>query len=81
MALGKPIVTTPIGNEGISTTSGENILIANDEIEFVNEIGRLVNDQELYDRISRNAIEYIHEKFDNLALAGALVRFYKEHTE
>jgi glycosyltransferase involved in cell wall biosynthesis len=81
MALGKPIVTTPIGNEGISTTSGENILIAHDEIEFVNEIGRLVNDQELYHRISRNAIEYIHEKFDNLALAGALVRFYKEHTE
>ena len=31
MALGKPIVTTPIGTEGISTTSGTNILIADNE--------------------------------------------------
>lgn len=81
MALGKPIVTTPIGNEGISTTSGKNILIAANREEFIAAVGRLISDDALFQGISRNAIEYIQEKFDNLALAGALVRFYKAHTE
>ena len=79
MALGKPIVSTPIGNEGISNAAGKNILIAENRDEFISAIERLISDKDLFDRISRNAIEYIHEKFDNLALAGALIRFYKEH--
>jgi polysaccharide biosynthesis protein PslH len=81
MALGKPIVSTPIGNEGISTSSGKNILIAENEHQFISAIGRLITDADLSERLSRNAIEYIHEKFDNLALAGALIRFYKKHIE
>lgn len=81
MALGKPIVSTPVGTEGISTQSGKNILIARDEKEFVADIERLVTDGKLFDNISRNAIEYIQEKFDNLALAGALISFYKQHTQ
>jgi len=79
MALGKPIVTTPIGTEGISTQSGKNILIADNEQEFVSYVERLITDTELFQTISRNAIEYIQEKFDNLALAGALIGFYEKH--
>ena len=81
MALGKPIVTTAIGTEGISTTSGENIVIANNETDFVQAVSQLITDQDFFDKLSRNAIEYIHEKFDNLAAASALVEFYKQHTE
>jgi glycosyltransferase involved in cell wall biosynthesis len=79
MALGKPIVSTPIGTEGISTQSGKNILIADNEQEFISDIERLITDNELFLSISRNAIEYIQEKFDNLALAGALTGFYEKH--
>ncbi len=81
MALGKPIVSTPIGTEGISTQSGKNILIADNEKEFIAEVERLITDYELFQNISRNAIEYIHEKFDNLALAGELTGFYKNNIE
>ncbi len=80
MALGKPIVTTPIGTEGISTMSGKNIYIADNEQEFLLDIERLITDPELFKAISANAIEYIQQKFDNLALAGALISFYKKHT-
>ncbi len=34
MALGKPIITTTIGTEGISTTSGKNIIVAEDKAGF-----------------------------------------------
>ncbi len=79
MALGKPIVTSIIGTEGISTTSGKNIIIAEDKQGFIEAISRLIEDRDFFDNISKNAIEYIHENFDNLASAGALIEFYKQH--
>ena len=81
MALGKPIVSTTIGNEGISTISGENILIADTAEEFNQAVEKLINDSGLFEQISRNAIEYIHKEFDNMTIAGSLVRFYKEHLQ
>jgi glycosyltransferase involved in cell wall biosynthesis len=79
MALGKPIVTTPVGTEGISTTSGENIIVITDADGFVQSISDLIENREYFDKISKNAIEYIHENFDNLSSAGALIEFYKKH--
>jgi glycosyltransferase involved in cell wall biosynthesis len=80
MALGKSIVTTPIGTEGISTTSGVNILIAESREEFIESVSKMIEDREFFHSIGKNAIEYIHEKFDNLAASAALVDFYKQHT-
>lgn len=77
MALGKPIVTTDIGTEGIPTENGHNILIANDADGFVAAIGKLIADRELADQIGKNAIGFIQERFDNLSQAGALIDFYR----
>lgn len=81
MALGKPIVTTDIGTEGIPTENGNNILIANDANEFIAAITRLINDRELADQIGKNAIGFIQERFDNLSQAGALIDFYRNHIQ
>lgn len=78
MALGKPIVTTSIGTEGIETTSGENILIADDAESFNSSIYQLIEDRATSDRIGKNAIDFIRKKFDNLALAAQLIEFYKK---
>lgn len=78
MSLGKPIVTTDIGTEGIPTENGNNILIANTADEFTGAIFRLINDRELSDQIGKNAIGFIQEKFDNLSQAGSLIDFYKQ---
>lgn len=80
MALGKPIVTTDIGTEGIPTENGNNILIANNEEQFIEAITRLISDRELADRIGTNAIGFIQEKFDILSQAGALVDFYNQYS-
>lgn len=81
MALGKPIVTTLVGTEGIETTSGENIIIADDAGSFVKAVSDLIENHEYYNNISKNAIEYIHRKFDNLSSAGALINFYKKYAK
>lgn len=78
MALGKPIVTTTVGTEGISTTSGVNIVITEDADGFVRSISDLIEDYEYFERIGKNAIEYIHQNFDNLSSAGSLIEFYKK---
>lgn len=79
MALGKPIITTDIGTEGIDTTSGKNIVIANSADGFVNAVAELIAQKDYFDKISTNAMEYIHENFDNLVSAGRLIDFYKQH--
>ena len=78
MALGKPIVTTDIGTEGIPTENGKNILIANEADRFTEAITQLINDRDLSNRIGKSAIGFIQEKFDNLSQAEALVEFYKQ---
>ena len=79
MALGKPIVTTAVGTEGILTTSGVNIVVTENAEGFVQAISDLIENREYFDSISKNAIEYIHENFDNLSTAGSLIEFYKKH--
>lgn len=79
MALGKPIVTTDIGTEGIPTENGKNILIANDVDQFIDATNQLINDRNLADRIGKSAIGFIQEKFDNLSQAESLIGFYNQH--
>ncbi len=77
MALGKAIVTTTIGTEGINTTHGENILVADEAQKFADEVCRLIENKELFGTIQKNACTFVRENYDNLAITSALVRFYE----
>ncbi|MFV0266997.1 MAG: glycosyltransferase family 4 protein, partial [Draconibacterium sp.] len=79
MALGKSIVSTPIGVEGIEVEKNRHILIAETAEQFVDAVSELVDNKELFENIGRNAIGFIHEKFDNLAAASKLIDFYKQY--
>ncbi|WP_372773637.1 glycosyltransferase family 4 protein [Mangrovibacterium sp.] len=76
MALGKAIVSTNIGVEGIAATDRKNILIANEPGEFLQAIAALIENKELYRSVCKNAVEFIREKFDNLAIVSSLIDFY-----
>jgi glycosyltransferase involved in cell wall biosynthesis len=80
MALGKTIVSTPIGAEGIDVTDGKHLKIAKTSTEFITAISELAGDREKFMEIGRNAVSFIHENFDNLAAAGKLIDFYKQYT-
>lgn len=77
LALGKSIVSTSIGAEGIDIENRKHLLIANTSDEFVQAVSELVENRNMHDELRRNAIDFIHENFDNLAAAGKLVDFYK----
>jgi polysaccharide biosynthesis protein PslH len=76
MALGKTIITTTIGAEGIDVSNGENILIENDPEKFAGWIVELVNNRFLFDAIGRNAINFVGSKYDNDKISQSLASFY-----
>jgi glycosyltransferase involved in cell wall biosynthesis len=77
MALEKTIITTSIGTEGINTTDGENIRIADDPVEFGKAICEILEDPQLFHRIGENARTFVRENYDNLAIARSCMGFFQ----
>ena len=53
LAQGLPVVTTPIGAEGLDATDGRQLLIGSDDDELAQRILRLLDDPELWGEISQ----------------------------
>ncbi|MEM7161550.1 MAG: glycosyltransferase family 4 protein [Bacteroidota bacterium] len=77
MALGKPIVTTSIGAEGIEAEDGKHLLIANNEEEYIDAILKLRSDSAFKKRISANAKQLIQDKYDRKKIIKKLASFYQ----
>ena len=58
MAVGLPVVATPLAAEGMSLTDGENILVAEGAEQFAEAIVRLYQDEALWNRISHKGLEF-----------------------
>jgi O-antigen biosynthesis protein len=63
MALGRPVVTTSIGAQGMGLTDRENIMISNSSEEFANSIVELIRNEDLYKTIQLNAANYIKSRY------------------
>src|SRR3990170_100478 len=59
MALGRPVVSTTIGYEGLDVMDGEHLLIADSLKEFAEKTVRLLTDSALYKHITRNARQLV----------------------
>ncbi|MBN1790962.1 MAG: glycosyltransferase family 4 protein [Bacteroidales bacterium] len=79
MAIGKPVITTPIGAEGLAVKNEENIIIASQADEFIDQVERLLNHPEFYLRIGQNAQSFVLAAFNNKILAAGVAEFYKAH--
>lgn len=74
MALGTPVVSTPIGAEGIPVSSGKEILLADTPAECAEGVVRVLSDRGLADRLARNARELVRERFQWPAIAAQFER-------
>lgn len=73
MALGRTVITTSTGAEGIRYTSGENILIADSPVAFFEWIKTCINDPNECARIGKNAREMIETSHNNNVATQALL--------
>ena len=78
MALGKTIVSTSIGAEGIEYENGRDILIADTVDEFVSAIDKCLSDKAYADKVAHNARLLAESKYDNLIICKTLTKFYTE---
>ena len=77
MALGKTIISTKIGAEGINYKDGENILIANTIDEFKQVVNMLIKHPQMIEAIGKNAREFVSNYYNNKIITSNLLEFYK----
>ncbi|WP_321491625.1 glycosyltransferase [uncultured Desulfobacter sp.] len=63
LSFGLPVVTTPIGAEGMGAVDGENMLVAKDENQFAEKVIQLYHDQILWEKLSAKGMDLIEERF------------------
>ncbi len=78
MALGKAVISTSIGAEGINIESGKNILIANTADEFFEAISLLFSKEGLASEIGMQARQLIEQEHSTKKLISSLEAFYQQ---
>ncbi|MDA3781166.1 MAG: hypothetical protein PF487_13215, partial [Bacteroidales bacterium] len=68
-----------LGATGIPCTNNKNILIANNESDFINCINQLINNKRQQKIIGDEAYELVSQNFNNLNIAKSVLNFYKEN--
>lgn len=63
MAMALPVVSTPIGAEGLSVKNGENILLSDQPEEFADNVIKLLQDQKNREEIGEKALTLIQKRF------------------
>jgi len=64
MSMGKAIVATTIGAEGVELEQNTNVIYANDASEFVSAIIKLLNDPNKIDELGINARNIAEKQYD-----------------
>jgi glycosyltransferase involved in cell wall biosynthesis len=77
MALGKAVITTTVGAEGIDAKNGQNIIIANSPVEFAKAIDNLMSNPQKASDIGKHARRLVEEKYDNREIMQDLITFYQ----
>jgi glycosyltransferase involved in cell wall biosynthesis len=77
LALGKAIISTSLGAEGIHCTHGKDILIADNKREWLECIGRAL-EPGMVKKLGEAGRALAEKDFDNNAIINNLIEFYRE---
>ncbi|MEM0203271.1 MAG: glycosyltransferase family 4 protein [Archaeoglobaceae archaeon] len=63
MAMGKPVVSTPLGVRDLGVTDGKNVVIAKNERDFAEKVIELLKDENERQRFGREARKFVEENY------------------
>ena len=68
MAMGVPVVTNSIGNEGLALESHKHIIVEDDNKKMANEIVELLSNAHMREQLSKESKKYIKDnhKWENI---------------
>ncbi len=78
MALGRPVVSTTIGCEGLDVVDGEHLLIADTPEQFAEKTLRLLRDRQLYQHIAANGRRLVESRYGWDKIAERLMDVYQQ---
>lgn len=76
MALGKIVLTTTIGLEGISATNKKEVIVANTPDQFVDSLKYIFKSQQRQEQIAEQAKAFVFTKYDNIEVGKLLYEAY-----
>lgn len=77
LAMGKAVVSTTVGAEGLNLVDGEEILIADEPIAFAEAVLRLLTDASLRRKIGENGRARVEQDYDWRRIGEKLYRLYE----
>ena len=77
MAMGKTIVSTPVGAEGISCTHNKDILLADNSLDFAMQVCEAYDSSKLREAIGTNALMLAKDKYDWNKIGAKQRKFYE----
>ncbi|MEQ8705873.1 MAG: glycosyltransferase family 4 protein [Phaeodactylibacter sp.] len=80
MALGKAVISTQMGMEGIGVQQGVHALIANTPADFARQVAyaRALQKKGQLEQLGREARRFVLDQYDSLEVARRLVKAYAE---
>jgi glycosyltransferase involved in cell wall biosynthesis len=81
MAMGKAVVSTTLGAEGIEAVPSRDILIADEPADFAKMVNRLLSEPELVARIGQSARQLAVQRYSWAKAATMLEDFYQQILE
>jgi sugar transferase (PEP-CTERM/EpsH1 system associated) len=78
MALGRPVVSTTIGCEGLDVVDAQHLLIADTPRQFAEQTLRLLTDRQLYQRLSAQGRQLVEDRYDWDKIAAKLMDLYAD---
>jgi len=81
MAMGKAIVSTTLGAEGIGAVTGRDLLIEDEPAAFAEAVNRLLAEPDLAARIGQSARQLAADRYSWNGAAQALEGFYRRVLE
>ena len=77
LALGRPVVSTTIGSEGLALNDGEHLLNADEPEPFADAVVRLLTDGTLYDHVAQRGRQVVEDRYDWDAIAAGHMAIYE----
>ena len=76
MALGRPVVSTTLGAEGLDAEPGKHLLIADDVEGFANQIIGLIQTHDRRRKMAAEAREFVEQHHDWESIAARQLEIY-----
>ncbi len=81
MAIGTPVVATPIGIEGIEAVDNQSVLIGDGTKQVAEKVITLLNDKLLRKKVSKNARKLVEDVYEWDVISSKLDEIYRDLTD